>query len=93
MIAMIILWKYWSIKSIFKNHISVSAEILSKGSGPMYPAYGLNYMFEIKNKKFIHTSVVMQTKIAKQLGIGSIITVLVDPDNPNKSEIFDVYRQ
>jgi hypothetical protein len=85
----IIYWRYQLIISRFSQGSTVSAIISEiwffRGRGR------INYTYTFRGHEFITGDDVFPTKIARSFRAGDRVTVLLDPDNPDRAIISDLY--
>ena len=85
----IIIWRYQLIISRFSQGSPVPATITEiwffRGRGR------INYTFTYRGHEFITGDDVVPTRNSRSLRTGDRVTVMLDPDNPERAIISDIY--
>lgn len=87
--ALLGLWRYTYLKSLFKNGIEVKGEVSNIWF--MKDRGRVTYQYQIGDFIYTKGNAIMKTKETKDLGIGSIVTLLVKKSNHKKAIIRDLY--
>jgi hypothetical protein len=85
----VLIWRVRSIQSIFTNGVIVSGQIINIG---FHRDRGrVEYSYHYEGQTYQVGNAIQKTKRTKTLNSGDEITVIVDPTNPKKAYIRELY--
>ena len=83
------IWRIQTILALFSVGIKLSATVTEiwffRGRGR------IDYAFTYRSHDFLAGNDVVPTQSAKNLRVGDRLTVIVDPDNPTRSIVMDIF--
>jgi hypothetical protein len=85
----VLLWRTSVVSNTLTNGIDVAGVISSAG---FFRGRGrISYIYSYQGEKLQSSNAVQQNKQASALTVGSSVTVVLDPNNPKRAFIRDIY--
>lgn len=87
--VLVLVWRYTSIASIYAAGQEVTATL---NNAAFFRGRGnLTYIYKFQGGKYSCTNTVMKTNRTSAYAAGDRVTVLVDPNNPRRAVIKELY--
>lgn len=86
---LILLWRYWLLRSVFHDGVEVPGVVSDiyffRGRGRV------SYIYTYQGQKYISGNAINKTKRTRSLVQGEQVTLVIDPNNPKRAFIRDLY--
>jgi hypothetical protein len=85
----VFLWRYWMVASLYSYGLDTPATVHEIG---FYRDRGrISYVYSFQGQKYVSGSRIMKTKRTRSIQIGDQVNILVDPNDPKRALIRDLY--
>jgi hypothetical protein len=85
----VFLWRYWTVVSLYNYGLETPATVHEIG---FHRDRGrISYVYSFRGQKYVGGNRIMKTKRTKSYQMGDQVSILVDPNNPRRTLVRDLY--